>query len=475
MSNEPGAGETVRQAGVDRRGFLALGAGAAIGLGVGVPAQRARAQVPRRGRALNMIFCVSDGMSAGTLTMADMMIRARTGKPSRWLELHSRETTRRAVLNTSSADSLVTDSAAAASTWGIGVPVNNEMIGLTPDGRLLSPILLRARESGKATGLVTTTRITHATPAGFIACVPTSRDDEAAIAEQVLDRGVDVLLGGGSRYVTDALLARHSGLRVVRNRSELLAAGSAMKESERLIGLFAEQHMSFEIDRPESEPTIAEMARAALERLSRAPGGFAMQIEGGRVDHAAHSNDAAAMLRDQIAFDEAIGVAIDFASAREDTLLVLTTDHANANPGLTEYGSKGRAGFERIGECTRSFDWIIDQIKRTGARRNGERLRETIEQSHKIRLEDDEVQTLLKWLNGEAVDPFLIASKGTAPLGSVLANHLGVAFLSINHTSDYVEMLATGPGSERLPPYLKQADVHRLMIEALDLPDAKVM
>lgn len=455
----------------DRREFLALTAATAAALAA---PDIARAQTrPRKPKAHNLIFCVSDGMSAGTLTMADMLIRRKTGKPSRWLELQARDGTRRAMLNTSAADSLVTDSAAAATTWGIGHPVNNDSIGLMPDGRLMSPILLRAKEAGKSTGLVTTTRLSHATPAGFIACVPTSREDEASIAEQTLDRGVDVMLGGGAHFFTPQLIATRNDLHVVRTRAELAAA--KLDERTRLLGVFTQQHMSYEIERPPTEPSISEMVRVALDRLAALPGGFVVQIEGGRVDHAAHSNDAAAMLRDQIAFDEAIGLAVDFASTRDDTMLIVTTDHGNANPGLTEYGSKGNNGFEKLALCRHSFDWVTKQIKDAGAALNADKLRAIIHQSSAVTLENDEIATLLRALNGEPVDPYMSAGKGTGPLGSILANHFGVAFLSPNHTSDYVELLASGPGSERLPSYLRQMDVHQLMIEALDLPAAREM
>jgi alkaline phosphatase len=430
----------------------------------------------RKPRAHNLIFCVSDGMSAGTLTMADMMIRAKTGKPSRWLELQGRNGTRRAMLNTSAADSLVTDSAAAATTWGIGHPVNNGSIGLLPDGRLMSPILLRAKEAGKATGLVTTTRLSHATPAGFIACVPTNREDEASIAEQTLDRGVDVMLGGGGRYLTPELIANRNDLFTIRTRHELNADHvKSLPERMRLLGVFTEQHMSYEIERPDTEPSIAEMTSAALARLSKLAGGFVLQVEGGRVDHAAHANDAASMLRDQIAFDEALGLAIDFASSRNDTMLIVTTDHGNANPGLTEYGRKGNEGFEKLGACRRSFDWIGRRMDEQGRGLNAESLRAIILESNGVTIDDSEAAMLMRALRGEQVDPYVSAAKGLCPLGSILANHFGVAFLSPNHTSDYVEFLAAGPGSESLPTYLRHMDVHRLMIDALDLPPARAM
>ncbi len=460
-----------------RRSFLGLTAGAAAAFGApGLVRPAMARRENRRGRALNLIFCVSDGMSGGTLTLGDMLIRRRTGKPSRWIELQEREGVRRASLNTSAADSIVTDSAAASTTWGIGISVNNGSIGMTPDGRLMSPIMLRAKESGKAAGLVTTTRLTHATPAGFIACVPTSRDDEQAIAEQMLDRGVDVMLGGGAHYLTHELIAARNDLQVVRTRSGLAAADAgALPAGVRLLGLFAEQHMSYELERPDTEPSLAEMTGAALARLSRLPGGFILQVEGGRVDHAGHANDAGALVRDQVAFDEALGVAIDFASARDDTLLIATSDHGNANPGLTEYESRGNEGFERLQRCRHSFDWVGRRIRDLRGNLAADSLRAIIHEATDQTLDDDEIAILSRALRGEPVDPFIPAAKSTGPLGSLLANHFGVAFLSPNHTSDYVELLAAGPGSERVAAFLAHADVHRVMIEALDLPPARAM
>lgn len=466
--------------GISRRGFIGAAAGIAAGAalidGSGI-VRPARAHRPEGGgRARNLIFCVSDGMSAGTLTLADRMIRRRTGKPSCWLDLQSMSGVKRAMLDTSAADSIVTDSAAAATTWGIGRAVNNGSVGQMPDGRLMSPILLRAKEAGKATGLVTTTRLSHATPAGFIACIPTSRDDEGAIAEQILERGVDVMLGGGARYLTDQLIGARSDLHTVRTRAELLGVDpAALPESKRLLGVFSEQHMAFEVERPESEPSLTEMTRAALARLSRLPGGFVVQIEGGRVDHAAHSNDAGSLVRDQIAFDEALRIAAEFASSRDDTLLIVTTDHGNANPGLTEYGERGNAGFEKLAGCRHSFDWIVSRIQRTGPGLSNDALRGIVHEASGVVIDEEELSILQRSLRGERVDPYGSRGRGTGPLGSVLANHFGVAFLSPNHTCDYVELLAAGPGSERLPTFLTHAEVHALVIRALDLPDAREM
>src|SRR4029434_4694557 len=109
----------------------------------------------------------------------------------------------------------------------------------------------------------------------------------------------------------------------------------------RVLGLFWSDHLPYTIDRNREPamqsrvPTLAEMTSSALQNLSHSPDGFLLQVEGGRVDHAAHDNDAASMLHDQLAFDDAIGVALEFAKEHGDTLVIITTDHGTGNPGLS--------------------------------------------------------------------------------------------------------------------------------------------
>lgn len=455
----------------DRRRFLLASAGATAALSAAPYARAVTPPAPAAGRARparNAIFMVADGMSAGTLTLADMLRRARDGRPARWVELWKSPGVRRGTMATFSADSHVTDSAAAASAWGIGRRVNNETVNITPDGRSPEPILVRARAAGRATGLVTTTRITHATPAGFIANVP-HRGLENDIAAQLLERRVDVALGGGAKHFPAELLAKRPDLRVVRTREELLAAAA---HAGPVLGLFKDSHMSYSLDRPATEPTLAEMARHALAKLDAHPDGFVLQIEGGRVDQGGHNNDAGAMLFDMLAFDDAVATVAEFAADRDDTLVVITTDHATGNPGLTFYGQAGVARFERLQHVTRSFEWISAQAAALPRDQRPAALPALIEQATGVGLSAEDVAILTRRQSGERVDPFLPAN-GTHPvLGSLLANHLGVSFVSPNHTSDYVEVTAMGPGSQTLPPMLDNTELHDLLVRTLDLPPA---
>ena len=469
-----------------RRGFLGLSSAAGLATAAlfapgFARAASARPEAPTRRtparRAMNVIFMVSDGMSFGTLTLAELVRRTRDNRGTHWPALWEREGARRCVMRTASANSAVTDSSAAASAWGTGVHINNEAVNFTPDRRTPVPILVQARQSGKATGLVTTTRVTHATPAGFIANCP-SRALEDEIARQIAERGVDVVLGGGLKHFPAKLRSELRGTSIVLPGEAVTGAAPAGP----LLGLFAESHLPYHCDRGDKDPSLAELTRAALGRLEGAPNGFVLQVEGGRVDHAAHANDAGALVHDQLAFDDAIGVVLAWLETRDDTLLVVTTDHGNANPGLTLYGPETYRCLERLGRTRRSFDWLFEQLETTlgyddpvdnSKFRHEDRIPSLVEQATGVTLDPDEIAAFTRALRGQQPALFRPMSSPACVLGQCLANHFGVAFISPNHTADLVELTAIGPGSELIAPVVDNVDLHAVMIESLDLAPAK--
>jgi len=482
MSRSPASDASKAPENLSRRRFVAVGAlagaGAALSAlpGSAAPPGAAGPSVPaavvrRTSRARNVIFMVSDGMSTGTLTLADMAIERRHGRRSWWCRAWEMPGARRASVRTHAADSLVTDSAAGGSAWGIGRNVANGAVNVLVDGSSVTPIMVRARAVGMRTGLVTTTRITDATPASFIANVR-SRSQEQVVAEQLLVRGVDCLLGGGSTYFPKHLLDQRRDLTLAANVEELTAA--AAKEG-RLLGLFAKGSMSFELDRDASTPSLAAMAQCALDRLSdaadRDASGFLLQVEGGRVDHAAHGNDAASLVVDQIAFDDALGVALRFASERDDTLVIVTTDHGNANPGLTLYGLAGDEGFARLLGARHSFEWIQERLGGTvDVRESAESLPGLVLEATGIQLADEEIAWLRrKMVERARINGFGPADAPESALAAVLANSNGVAFMSTNHTCDLVDAVAIGPGADVLKPVVDNTELHGVMVAALGL------
>jgi alkaline phosphatase len=472
---------------VSRRRFLA---GAAALATAGPMAAAVRAQ-PRQGpstlrTAKNLIFLVADGASPGTLALANHHSHLVHGRPSRWTQMIAAAGARdarasRAMLITRSANGWVTDSSAASSAWGCGELFNNGSLGCTPDGRMPVPILPHAAQTGRYVGVVTTARVSHATPAGFCCNLPSGRRDEPEIARQMLDRGIDLMLGGGrSRFADHRAHAVELGYQIIEDRSALLALTPAGPDP-RVLGMFSDSHMAFHIDRASdpslqaAQPSLAEMARAAIDLASRSvrghEHGFALQIEAARVDHAAHSNDAVALLHDMAAFDEALEIALSFAASRDDTLVIATTDHGNANPGLTDYAKAGDDGFAALVAGGRhSLEWATARLEKPATI---DSVRRVLMQATGIDLTNDELLTIVGWLDGARPHPFALGNSGAGVVAAALANHTKVAFLSPNHTSDPVELTAFGPGAELFAGLLSMNDVHSRLVAALGLPPAR--
>ena len=429
-----------------------------------------------QGEAKNIIFMVSDGMSSGTFALADLVNRRQFGSECHWVSLYNNRDRayHRGLMDMASLDSPVTDSAAASSSWGGGKRIQNGAINMLPDGRRLKPICQIFRDAGKKTGLVTTTRMTHATPAGFAVNVP-DRNMEDEIALQYLKHEYDLLMGGGSRHFDPDeredgkdLWAgfRAKGYQVVRKKSELTG-----NHDRKLLGIFSESHLPYTIDRRNSSalnatvPTIAEMTETALKRLDGSSVGFLLQVEGGRVDHGAHGNDAAALIYDQIEFDEAVSVALDFIADRDDTLLIITTDHGNANPGLSGAGerySESAARLDHIQHFTRSNDWILSELDEHSSITN---IRNRVEAATAIGITKQEASMIKQSLEGSLQTVYRAKSDSDAVLGSVLANYLSINWLSTSHTADYVELAALGPGIEQMDAFTRNTELFDMMVK----------
>jgi alkaline phosphatase len=375
-----------------------------------------------------------------------------------------------------SADRIVTDSAAASASWGCGHRVNNGALNISPNGQWHKPILPVFRDAGKATGLVTTTELTHATPAGFAANVE-SRSMGEEIASQYLRREVDVLLGGGHRHYDPAQREDHVDIyrgheeknyRIVRTKQELAALNST---GERLLGIFSDGHVPYTLDHLntpellESVPSLAEMTDVALQNLSRDNDGFILQIEGGRVDHAAHGNDVGGMLYDQIAFDDAIGVVLAFAENRDDTLVCITTDHGNANPGLN---SAPDEHFDQIQNFTYTNSWIHSGLNEEST---VSQIRERVEAATGFGITADQADAYLQAMKGEYSAVYSRMNSPSAVMGQIIANYTHVNFVGGSHTADYVELASFGPGSEVLDGFVRNTDLFQVMTEAAGVTD----
>ncbi|KAF9369745.1 hypothetical protein CPB97_003338 [Podila verticillata] len=334
------------------------------------------------GRSRNVIMMISDGFgpasqtygrsywqytrnyTIGTLTSLDKMLVG--------------------TLRTRSSDSLVTDSAAGATAFSCALKSNNDAIGVDEAGVPCGTILEAAHALGMLTGLVVTSRITHATPAAFSAHV-VHRDMEETIAEHqigdyILGRQVDLMLGGGRCFFlpnTTAGGCRTDGRNLIKESENfgwkhvMLNKREFEEKSEPYLplpalGLFHADHMNYEIDRDKSdksqEPRLKDMAAAALKSLKSNSGtnqGFFLMIEGSRIDMGAHNNDPVAHAHEILEYYETVKVVRDFVQNNPDTIVISTSDHETG--GFT-------LGFQEDPHTYPEYLWkpeVIERAKRS--------------------------------------------------------------------------------------------------------------
>ncbi|GAB1408205.1 alkaline phosphatase [Thermomonas brevis] len=329
------------------------------------------------GKAKNVILFVGDGMGVTTVSAARIFEGQRAGKPGEEHRLGWEGFPATALSRTYNTDAQTPDSAGTMTAMATGAKTRMGMISVGQSAArgdcaasLQAPLLSLwqlAAANGMATGAVTTTRITHATPAATFSHAPDrdwENDDEMPaaardagctdIARQLVEggygHGPDVLLGGGranfmpreqadpeypdktgsrkdGRDLIAQWQARHPQGRYVWNARQLADAPADAP----LLGLFERGHMQYEHDRAGDaggEPSLAEMTRAAISRLQRNPNGFVLLVEGGRIDHAHHAGNAFRALADTAALSDAVRMADRMTSA-DDTLIVVTADHSH--------------------------------------------------------------------------------------------------------------------------------------------------
>ncbi len=339
-------------------------------------AARAAGNGAMRGRAKNVIVFLGDGMSLTTVAAARILEGQRKGNPGEENQLSWEDFPHTALSKTYNTDSQTPDSAGTMTAIASGLKTHMGAIGVSAGtrddcadslGKSVLTWLELADSAGLATGIVTTARLTHATPAALYAHSPernwendTDLPAEAArqgcrdIAQQMLaprfGNGPTVALGGGrGEYTTveqrdpeydDKVGQRLDGRNLVEewqrahpqgvyvwNKAQLEAA----KDATELLGLFEPDHMQFEHDRDKTatgEPSLAELTTAAIRTLSRNPQGFVLMVEGARIDHANHYGNAYRALDETIAMSDAVRAALQATSAG-DTLILVTADHSH--------------------------------------------------------------------------------------------------------------------------------------------------
>ncbi len=337
--------------------------------------QRAQSRAP--GHAKNVIIFVGDGMGISTVTAARIYAGQKRGQDGESYRLAMDTLPHLALSKTYAHDGQVSDSASTATAMVAGIKAPLRTLGVTQAASFgncasaqengTDTIFELAERAGLATGIVSTARITHATPASAYAESASRNweddsnfrgqaEDCRDIARQLIEwdagDGFEIALGGGRRHfftedTQDPEAEGRTGRR--RDGRNLAKAWTQISPEHRVIyglpgfeatnfdsdtrvlGLFEESHMQYELDRANDEmgePSIADMTRAAITRLLRDEDGFVLMVEGGRIDHAHHGTNAARALEDTDAFDLAIKAALEMTDPAE-TLIIVTADHSH--------------------------------------------------------------------------------------------------------------------------------------------------
>lgn len=433
------------------------------------------------GDAKNVILFIGDGMGPTVLTATRLFKVGEEGN------LEMMKLPRSARIKTFSNDAQTTDSAPSMAAYTTGVKMNNEVIAMSSDTKAVAPgkdvngnktvnncssdngkpvptILELAKAAGKSVGAVTTTELTHATPAATYAHI-CHRDAAYDIAAQAvpggagynsaLKDGVDVLMGGGANHWTPYSANNKGGRNDNRDlTAEMKAQGYsyvttqselAKVTSGKVLGLFSSKsHLDYELDRvakgaANTQPSLSEMTAKAIDLLSKNNQGYFLMVEGGRIDHALHGTNAKRSLTDAVALDEAVKTALGKVDLN-NTLIVVTADHDHTMT-INGYSAKGNP--------------VLDLVKNgDGSTQNDV---------------DGKPFTTLVFGNGPNrpdVRPVLTSDQ-------VMANdylqETGVKLASETHGGGDVMLFADGAGSNRFKGTLDNTKVFGKLREALGL------
>jgi len=479
----------------------------------------------------NVILLIGDGMGPESVGLAVYYNRFMNGMDKRLNMERLMAAGNTGYCLTYQYGTVVTDSASAATALASGVKTRDGMIGKDHDGRPMKTLVDIARQVGKSAGVISDTRITHATPAAFYAHI-IHRDMENEIASQLVERGdLSIAFSGGAQHFIPAGMkveehpdlkgidkkagwgsskrrdsrdligeAKNKGYSVVANDRELSALDS--KNVEKILGLFSASGFPSAIDRQPYHqtgvPTLSQLTEKALEVLKKNPRGFFLMVEGGQIDWVAHGNDVASVLHEMLEFDRAIGVVMSFAESKPDTLVVVTADHdtgglaiaySNYQPPApiqlpsgetwkTKYNFGERVIFEKMTRQKKSFLKMVIDSKGDPAA-----LKKEVEENSAFTITEGQAAALL------AKDPkgafpatrdyndFYVygASNPAALMGRLFGKETNTAWAVGTHTHTPVMVFGKGPQAEKFRGLIDNVDIPKIIARGwgASLPAAK--
>ena len=428
---------------------------------------------------------IGDGMAASQRQMAEYYSQEIKGDKNYRLLINTLPVT--GINTTHSKNSLVTDSAAAGTALATGQKTDNGMIGILPDGTKLDSIVDVAQKRGMKTGLISTTRLTHATPAVF-ASNNISRDNENEIAEDFLESNVDFFAGGGYRYfiskdkngskrkddrdITEEFHKLGYNVFVGEDSSSEFMNLKAVKD-QKVFAAFTKSHMPYELDRINSGskvPSLADMTEKGIEVLSKNRKGFFMMVEGGRIDHAAHANDAASVINDTLAFDKSVEKAYEFYKKNpKDTLILVVGDHETGGLGMG-YGKNYFLNLKALKDVKISVEDILQKAykgnreayfkfigEKMGLNKLTEKEKNLIVKSMDI--EDSKVDA------GDQYGGYTPTAIAVAHVMDMRAN---VMFTTFAHSATQIPLSAIGEKSQSFQGFKDNTEIGNMLMDMID-------
>jgi len=458
--------------------LLAAGFASIVLIGLSIPGCSGAKGV-KESKVKNVIMMVYDGQSTGAITCA----RWYKGQALAMDEMAA------GLCSTYMGDSIITDSAPAATAFATGHKSNNGHISVLPVTPVITPgarvpaeeqkgmpvatLLEGARQIGKATGIIATAFIQHATPACFSAHI-SNRSNYEVIAEQQVHMGINVVLGGGDKFLRTTVDGgfREDGedlIKVVKeNHYEYITTRDQLLNSKavKIWGMFAGVDMAYDLDRrhlhPE-QPSLPEMVQKAIEVLSKNPQGFFLFVESSKTDWAAHANDPVGVIGEMLALDDAVAVALNFARTHPDTLIVLFPDHDTG--GMTIGSKESNDIYEEI---TKEMVFtLLKRAKLTGkgveeilaksADRSTKRIREVVFKYYGIGdLTDEEVRVIANCTGNCSLSGIL---------GPMISKRTYIGWSTAGHTGNDVPFHSYGP--ERPTGHFDNTDIAKICAQRM--------
>lgn len=430
---------------------LAVGSLLAMdGSGLSAESGKQKNKSPNNGKVKNVIVMIGDGMGPA-YTTAYRYMKDDPSTTTMEKTIFDEYFVGMASTYPEDSEENVTDSAAAATSMAAGIKTYNGAIAVDNDREPVETVLELAKEKGKATGLVATSQINHATPAAFGAH-DESRNNYNDIADDYFDdmingeHKVDVLLGGGTDYFNreDRNLIKdfkQADYNYVTTKEEMLA-----NESDKLLGLFAPVGLPKAIDRDESIPSLEEMTTTALDQLSQEKDGFFLMVEGSQIDWAGHANDSVGAMSEMDDFAKAFETVIEFAKQNKHTQVVLTADHST---GGFSIGRDGDYNFypEAIKAAERTPEFMASEIM------DGASVEEVLTEYVDFEFTEDELASVKKAVETEDFDTIYAA------ISEVFNIRAGAGFTTGGHTGVDVPVYAYGPKTDKFSGLIDNTDV----------------